>query len=238
MAYSVVNVATPIAATSGTTATASLTLDGTEVMIIAAVSCVSRNASAAVTFNGSNMTAVGTPATGTMEARLHYYLTNPGAGSYNVVATADGSLSAGTSALVVHAFGVKGVLSAGPEGSPAGQSYGSTSSISDATTPSTALAMMVALLSVADPRTVTESSGQGTALSALDGTSALNRSRLYVWQGPSPAAQVTSAFSLNSNSGTNAQHLAAFGIVSASAPDLLGGMRGIRRGIRRGLVSR
>lgn len=212
MAWALDAAATPVLATTGTTVTVSHTLGGgSNRIVIAGGGETGRNVTGA-TYNGVAMTAVSNPAAGAMEARLFYMLESqlPAAGTYNMVLTFDGTLARG----IAHCASFTGVAQVAFQSS-AGQTYGNVSSISDSVTPTSDAALLVALLAVGDPRTITPTGGQGTAISILDGTASLSRHRLYAWSGPTPAALTASSFTLSSASTVNAQHVAAFGIASA-----------------------
>jgi hypothetical protein len=219
MAWALDAAATPQVAISGTIVTIPLTIGGgaNRAVIVGGGIPAGVNVTGA-TFNGVSVTAVPNPASGTHEARLFLMLeaSLPGAGTYDVVITVSGALNSSTP-LIGHAACFTGLAQVAAESS-FWESYGSVSSISDNVTPTTDGALIVALLNVLDPRTITPTGGQGAAISTLDGTSSHQRSRLYAWTGPTPAALLSSSFTLSSASATNAQHVAAFGIAAGAPP--------------------
>lgn len=214
MAWTLDSASTPVAATSGTTVTVSHTLGSGSNRIVIAGGCTPANNVTGATYNGVAMTAVANPASGTHEARFFYMLESqlPAAGTYNMVVTIS-AINASNPG-IGHCASFTGVDQNAAQSS-FGHSYGSVTTITDDVTPTTDAALIVALLSVLDPRTVTATGGQGAAISTLDGTSSLQRSRMYAWTGPTPAALLSSSFTLSSASATNAQHVAAFGIATA-----------------------
>lgn len=127
----------------------------------------------------------------------------PSAGNHDIVASFDGTISLGG---ILHAV-LLDEMGQGAAEDVAGQVYGSTASISDSVTPDSDAAVLVALLDVQDPRTITETGGQGSAVSTLDSP---YRTRLYIWEGPTPAALTASSFTLSGASSVNAHLVAAF----------------------------